>query len=254
MDCLEGLKLIKDESIDLIIVDPPYYKIVKENWDWRWETKQEYLEWCKEWIIECKRVLKKSGSFYIWGGVGKKSDTIIHLKLLIDDIGLYFKDWVTWKKQRGMGNRKGWLYTREEILWYVKDNKKFIWNKEEQYHNFCGTSNESKKRFKEGKGLRISNVWTDIKEQQLNGKNDKQLHLTPKPVKAIERIIKVHTKENDIVLDCFMGSGTTAIACINTNRNYLGFELNKDYYELAKNRINKHILDNNLQDKYSLIT
>jgi DNA modification methylase len=60
--------------------------------------------------------------------------------------------------------------------------------------------------------------------------------------------------EGDLVLDNCIGSGTTAIACINTNRNYIGFELDKEYYELAKNRINKHIIDNNLQDKYSLIT
>lgn len=85
-------------------------------------------------------------------------------------------------------------------------------------------------------------------------KNNYKLgHITPKPVEMIKHIISVSSNEGDIVLDCFMGSGSTAIACLNTNRNYIGFELNKEYYEIAKNRINKHILDNNLQDKYSLI-
>ena len=79
-------------------------------------------------------------------------------------------------------------------------------------------------------------------------------HVTPKPVPLIENIINHSSNPNDIILDPFIGSGTTAIACINTGRNYIGFELNKEYYELAKNRINKYILDNNLQDKYSLIT
>jgi site-specific DNA-methyltransferase (adenine-specific) len=79
------------------------------------------------------------------------------------------------------------------------------------------------------------------------------LHPTQKPVSLFEYLIKTYTNEGDLVLDNCMGSGTTAIACINTNRNYLGFELNEEYYELAKNRINKHILDNNLQDRYSLI-
>ena len=78
-------------------------------------------------------------------------------------------------------------------------------------------------------------------------------HPTVKPVKLIEYLITLITPPNGIVLDPFLGSGTTAIACINTNRNYIGFELDKQYYDIAKNRINKHILDNNLQDKYSLI-
>jgi len=78
-------------------------------------------------------------------------------------------------------------------------------------------------------------------------------HPTVKPVKLMEYLIKLVTPPEGIVLDPFLGSGTTVIACINTGRNYIGFELDKQYYEIAKNRINKHILDNNLQDKYSLI-
>lgn len=248
MNCIEGMKLIEDESVDLIIVDPPYYKIVKENWDHQWETKQEYLEWCKKWIVECKRVLKESGSFYIWGGVGEKSDTIIHLKLLIDDIGLYFKDWITWKKRRGMGNRKGWLYTREEILWYVKNNKKFVWNKEEQYNK--KERNQFKKGFSGYKCLsefkRFTNIWTDVPEILGNKKIN---HLTPKPIEAIERIIKVHTKENDVVLDCFMGSGTTAVAAKELNRNFIGFEINKEYVEIANKRLMATIVNKTNQIK-----
>ena len=79
------------------------------------------------------------------------------------------------------------------------------------------------------------------------------LHPTQKPVELFEYLIKTYTNEGETVLDNCIGSGTTAIACINTNRNYIGFEIEKRYYEIAKNRINKHILDNNLQDKYNLI-
>ena len=85
-------------------------------------------------------------------------------------------------------------------------------------------------------------------------KQERGLHPTQKPVPLFEYLIKTYTNEGEIVLDNCIGSGTTAIACINTNRNYIGFELNKEYYEIAKNRINKHIIDNNLQDKYNLIT
>lgn len=80
-----------------------------------------------------------------------------------------------------------------------------------------------------------------------------KIHPTQKPVALFEYLIKTYTNENELVLDNCIGSGTTAIACMNTNRNYIGFELNKEYYEIAKNRINQHIINNNLQDKYNLI-
>ena len=97
-------------------------------------------------------------------------------------------------------------------------------------------------------GRNKRSVWS------INTKPFKEAHFAVFPEELIETPIKAGCPENGIVMDIFMGSGTTAIACINTSRNYIGFELNKEYYEIAKNRINKHILDNNLQDRYSLIT
>jgi len=81
----------------------------------------------------------------------------------------------------------------------------------------------------------------------------KTIHPTQKPIALFEYLIKTYTQEGELVLDNCIGSGTTAIAAINTNRNYIGFELDKKYYELAKNRINQHIINNNLQEKYNLI-
>ena len=148
----------------------------------------------------------------------------------------YFKDLITWKKQRGIGMRKGWLYTREEIMWFVKDNKKFVWNKEKQYSKTelrkiekLFTGKIAKSKFK-----RLTNVWTDIMEQNIVGqKNPIKTHFTPKPLKALKRIIKLHTNINDLVLDCFLGSGTTAIACEILNRNFIGIEINQDYVNIA---------------------
>jgi site-specific DNA-methyltransferase (adenine-specific) len=82
---------------------------------------------------------------------------------------------------------------------------------------------------------------------------ERGLHPTQKPVKLCEYFIKTYTNENELILDNCFGSGSTFIACINTNRNFIGFELNQKYYNIAKNRINQHIIDNNLQDKYKLI-
>lgn len=238
-DCTNYLKTLEDNSIDLIVVDPPYFGIVKEEWDNQWDNKLDFMEWCKEWMIESLRVLKDTGSFYIWGQVGELSDILIHQKLLLDDLGFHFKDWITWKKRRGLGNRKGWLYTREECLWYVKDNKKFQWNESEQY-------SQEKSSFTKGfsgyelksENKRITNVWNDIPEFI----GDKGLlHYTPKPVEAIERIIKSHTLKRDTVLDFFAGSGTTGVAAKKNNRNCILVEKDNNSINEIKRRLSDEI-------------
>jgi len=236
MDCVQGLNLIEDNSVDLIIIDPPYI-VTKEQWDKKDVVSPQLSK-------ELFRVLKSTGNFYCWGGIGEKSQTIINWFLIFKNTGWYFKDWITWKKQRGMGMRKGWLYTREEVLWFVKDNKKFIWNTECQYSTEKYDDAWIKRLKKEYK--RLTNVWTDIKEETLSGltgikdiiKKDKN-HFTPKPEKAIERIILAHTTKNDIVLDCFLGSGTTAYCAKKLNRNYIGIDNNKYYCEIAEERLEK---------------
>jgi len=232
-DCREYMKTLPSECVDLIIADPPYYGIVKAKWDNQWKTKEEYLKWCEEWVKESFRILKPTGSFYCWGSIGEKSDILIDQKRLIDNIGFHFKDWITWKKQRGMGNRQGYLYAREELLWYVKDNKKFIWDKENQYLEECGKSNVSKQYMKTtGHGARITSIWTDITESGLRG--SKKLaqgkgHLTPKPLETSERMIKVSSKKGDLVYIPFAGSGSEIESCINNNRNWIATEINDDY-------------------------
>src|SRR3990167_8975584 len=123
-DCFDLLKLIDSNSVDLIIIDPPYLT-TKEKWD-----KTEIVN--EELSRELFRVAKNSCSLYVWCGIGEKSQSLIRWFPIFNK-DWYFKDLITWKKQRGIGMRKGWLYTREEIMWFVKDNKKFIWNTDNQY-------------------------------------------------------------------------------------------------------------------------
>jgi len=228
-DCRKELHKVRDESIDLIILDPPYLT-TREVWD-----QEEVVSLELSQLLYTKA--KPSCSLYVWCGIGEKSQSLIRWFPLFSEIW-YFKDLITWKKRRGIGMRKGWLYTREEILWFVKDNKRFVWNKEEQYNQ--DEKNEFTEGFSGYKCLsefkRITNVWTDIPEI-LGRKGIK--HFTPKPLKALERILRVHTKEGDIVLDCFMGSGTTGVACKKLNRHFVGIELNQEFFNLARDRINE---------------
>jgi len=149
--------------VDLIILDPPYGGVVKEKWDARHPLTKYFIE-------DLYRVLKETGSIYIWCGIGEKSQSLIEFFNLFKESEFFFKDLITWKKQKGIGMRKGWLYTREECLWYVKNNKKFVWNKENQYLETHTGSNISKAYMeKTGHGARITNVWTDITEPSMRG-------------------------------------------------------------------------------------
>lgn len=244
-DCFEEIKKIEDNFIDLIIIDPPYLT-TSEKWD-----KVEIVN--EELSNQLFRIAKDSCSLYVWCGIGEKSQSLIRWFPIFSK-NWHFKDLITWKKQRGIGMRKGWLYTREEIMWFVKDNKKFVWNKENQYGNEHRViqkyifKNEKKMEYlnRLNPYKRFSNIWIDINEIGMgDGYNihsdaiekNKNLHFTPKPLKALERIIKCHTKENNLILDCFAGSGSTGLAAKNLNRQFILIEKEKQYYDVCLKRL-----------------
>lgn len=253
-DCLDVLPKIKPNCIDLIVADPPYYGVVKDKWDNVSSNMQEHINWSKQWLVPAIATLKDSASLYVWGGIGEKSDNIIHVKLLLDTLNMHFKDLITWQKDRGMGHRRGWLYAREECLWYVKDNKQFIWNELHQY----GT--ERRKRDKglpEGKtrlGLngatfksefkRLTSVWSDISELGSDVLNKQTPHVTPKPLKAIERIVNAHiTDQDQVILDPFLGSGTTGQVCAKLGLRFIGIEKDTTAFEDAVKHIKASLME-----------
>lgn len=228
----EVLPKLQPNSVDLIIIDPPFIGVItKSRWD-RMEQVDESL------VEELYRVAKESCSIYIWCGIGEKSQSLIRWFSLFQK-KFHFKDLITWKKNRGIGMRKGWLYTREECMWFVKDNKKFIWNKDAQYSTERRAFDVVKKGgepVNKSKFKRITNVWTDINELGFgtcpkNFSKSRPKHFTPKPIELFERIIKSHTKEGDLVLDCFAGTGVTGEACKLLNRSYILVEKDKENIE-----------------------
>lgn len=236
-DCLSfmnKLEIGRDgfEGFDLIIADPPYYKIVKDDWDNQWDTLEEWVEWHNGWVSECKRLLKSRGSFYYYGGVSN----ISHIKILLDKYFI-FRNWITWHKKRGIGGKNNWMFTREELLFYTKSDK---YDFNVMYSDKSGTSNASKKKFKEtGKGLRLSNVWNDILEMGWNNTGKCKMS-AEKPVKIGERIILSSTNENQLVYIPFAGSGSEIEACDKNNRNWVSTEINKEYIEgIINPRLNR---------------
>lgn len=233
-DYRNALPVMESESVDLIIIDPPYLT-TKEKWD-----KEEQVT--PELSKELFRIAKPSCSLYVWCGIGEKSQSLIRWFPLFSE-DWHFKDLITWKKQRGIGMRKGWLYTREELMWFVKDNSQFFWNTKEQYLTGVTRKRDSHrellgqngKPFK-SKFKRISNVWDDFTEEGSDVLGIRT-HFTPKPIKALDRIVRCNSDAGDVVLDCFGGSGSTAIACINTQRDFIIIEKDKDIFDNMKIRI-----------------
>lgn len=235
-DCLEGMKCIPDKSIDCIICDLPY-GMTKISWD-------SVIPIDKLWE-QYNRILKSNGNVVLFS-VGLFTYTLIQSN--IKD----FKYKLIWEKNvpTGMASAK----TRpmkyyEEICIFNKG--KAIYNpimKERvgigkacyNYDHYCGESNhltlaKQPKRY-DPDFVQPSDVLHFNVVPNRNGK----LHPTQKPVDLVEYLIKTYSNEGDIILDNCMGSGTTAIAALNTNRNFIGFELDETYFNIAINRINNY--------------
>ena len=230
-DCITYMKTLPDNSLNLIIADPPYFRIVKDNWDNQWKSIDEYLAWSKLWIIECNRILKDTGSFYMWGGIGKnKEHPIFKLIEICEDAEFIFQDWITWKKQKGLGSRKGYMFIREELLYYTKSQKDFTINTPylDEIAKNHGRLDKTKINYK-----RCGNVWVDINEVTVGNliHTERVNHPTQKPLKACDRIIKTSSNENDLVYIPFAGSGSEIESCINNNRNWIATETNEQYID-----------------------
>ena len=243
MDCLEGMKYIDDKSIDMILCDLPYGTTAC-----KWDVIIPFEPLWEQY----ERIIKDNGAIVL------TASQPFTTKLINSNIEM-FKYNLVWEKPQGVDPfmaKKRPLNNIEDIVIFYKrqptynpqyeKGKPYKITRDKKPRNYEITDTVMKETTTVNDGYRLPKRIIRIKQER-------GLHPTQKPVPLFEYLIKTYTNEGEIVLDNCIGSGTTAIACINTNRNYIGFELDKKYYEIAKNRINKHILDNNLQDRYSLI-
>lgn len=218
-NCLERIKEIEDGSVDCIITDPPYDINYCE-----WDKEQDWKTLAKEF----KRVLKPNGNVIVFQGWSNVAET---KRILETEFTL--KNWIIYDRIKGRGGKTDLVSTREDILWFVNNEKNYTFNKM--------PSNIKKKTG--GLGLRngckyraMSNVWTDI-SPIVPWSKERVKHPTQKPIQLMKRCVELWSNENDVVLDCFMGSNSTGVACLKTNRKFIGIELDKEYYEIAKERM-----------------
>jgi DNA modification methylase len=241
MDCFEGLKDVFSKSVDLIVTDPPYFienlkedislkcmrkknKNIKRgifgstnmvfhaDWD-SFKDLDEYKWFMLRLLKEFKRILKPKGQVYMF-----MSWHHLHwLRTMLEEKGFHFYKYLVWYKSDVMGlfpNQYG--NNHEHIMWF--------------------RNNERYGEVKLNIGCKQRDVFTD------NSTNNAYrfecgLHPTPKPINLIRTLVKNGSDEGDLILDCFMGSGTTAVACKQTNRHFIGFDNNAGYCETANKRL-----------------
>jgi site-specific DNA-methyltransferase (adenine-specific) len=247
-DVLEALRGIPSESIDFIFADPPYFlsndgftvksgKAVSVNkgaWDkiFGFDSETDFHE---AWIADCLRVLKPNGTIAISGTY----HSIYKCGFLLQKLGCRIINDIAWFKPNGAPALAGRNFTasHETILWASKGKKaKHVFN----YSISKNWDVENDKLYSKGKQMR--SVWSipsTPKREKLEGN-----HPTQKPLELLKRLVAMCTNEGDTVLDPFCGSGTTGVACVLLNRNFIGIDLDQSYLDLSAKRMKAANEDN----------
>ena len=236
-DCLKYLETVEDNSVDMILTDPPYFIGFDggEGWDSQWKTERDYLKWCNHWTNHLVRVLKPNRMMIVWGTL--KTDTFLKYKLMLSLFDqLRPQNEIVWSYNWG-GRSKNNFARKHEYAWCYSKGDEFLFNDSD-----IRVERKVKKNLRTGKDYTQGTIPTCVweKNNHTTSKDHCGWHPTTKNLEILQRMIKAYSNENDTILDIFMGSGSTAIACKLTNRNYIGCETNNNYIKLSKERIDSY--------------
>lgn len=215
-DCLERMKEIPDGSVGMVLTDPPYNIARKNNFHTMGRAGIDFGEWDKgfdlfSYMEEIPRVLHKDGSIVIFNAWKNLGD----IARFGESLGLVVKDMLRWEKSNPMPRNRDrrYIVDYECAVWMTMPKAKWVFNKQSETYD------------------------RPLFKGPLTSKSEKTGHTTQKPVYLMEKLLKIHSNEGQTVLDPFMGSGTTGVACKNLNRNFIGIELDEEYFKIAKQRI-----------------
>ena len=233
-DCLELMKDIPDKSIDMILCDLPY-GTTKNKWD-------SVIPLNKLWN-KYERIIKDNGAIVLF------SQMPFSAELVHSNLKLFKYEWI-WQKDNGTGflnAKKMPLKIHENILVFYK--KLPLYNPQmrtgfKPYKCKQGRHSTNYGAYEQGHITESNGERYPI--DIIKFKKDSGLHPTQKPVELLEYLIKTYTNENETVLDNCMGSGSTGVACVNTNRNFIGYELDEHYFQIAKERLEQHECKTNI--------
>ena len=229
-DCLEKMKEIESGSVDLILTDTPYGTTAC-----KWDSVIPFDPMWKQ----LNRIIKPNGAIVLFGSEPFSS------ALRVSNIKNFKYDWI-WRKSRPSGSmlcnkqplrnieNVSVFYKKQCVYFPQMSETKRVSEKERTVDKGEIVSNQKLKRKFDNNGLAFPRQVVDF-----SNPNNNSLHPTQKPVLLLEYLIKTYTLENETVLDFTMGSGSTGVACVNTNRNFIGIEMDDKYFEIAENRINE---------------
>jgi len=228
-DCLEVMKSIPDNSINMILCDLPY-GTTQNKWD-------SVIDLNKLWL-QYNRICK--------GAIVLTAQTPFDKVLGFSNLKNLKYEWI-WKKESGTGflnSKKAPLKNHENILVFYEKQPTYNPQMRTGFKPYvCKQGNTKSKNYGEQTGAITKSNGDRYPLTVIEFKRDKEkIHPTQKPVGLMEYLIKTYTNEEDMVLDNCMGSGTTGVACKNLNRNFIGIELDKDYFQMAEKRINNFLL------------
>lgn len=243
IDCQEGIPLIKNDTIEInsTITSPPYNigkiyeNVIPVN---------EYIDWLANIINIIYDITISTGSFLLNVGyfeVPNKGKAVPITYLIWDKTKFYLNQEIIWNYGAGVAAKKFLSPRNEKILWFLKNKDNYTFNLDAIRDPNVKYPNQKKN----GKlrcntiGKNPSDVWQIAKVTSGANRSSKERtsHPAQFPTDLIDRMVLGFTNQNDLILDPFIGSGTTAISCIQHNRKCIGFEINKEYCEIAKNRI-----------------
>ena len=243
-DCIEALRALPDRSVDLVFADPPYnlqlggdllrpdnskVDAVDDHWD-QFASFAAYDAFTRDWLTECRRVLKDNGSLWVIGSY----HNIFRVGSTLQDLGFWILNDVIWRKSNPMPNFKGTRFTNahETLIWAAKGQgaKRYTFN-----YDAMKMANDE---------LQMRSDWTlplCTGEERVKDADGNKGHPTQKPEALLHRVILSSSKPGDLILDPFFGVGTTGAAAKRLGRRFIGLEREPDYVALAKDRIAKVI-------------
>ena len=213
-DCLDVMNGLIEQGIKVnaVITDPPYNIAKDNNFHTMGRSGIDFGEWDKgfdlfSYINKVYKILDKNGSFVVFNDWKNLGD----ISRYAESLGFVTKDMIRLEKTNPMPRNRDRRYITdfECAIWFTMPKAKWVFNRQSDTYE----------------------------RPKYVGSIEKGLHPTQKNLGLMEWLVKIHSNENDLILDPFMGSGTTGVACINTNRKFIGIELDEKYFNIARNRI-----------------
>ena len=244
-DCVELLPSLPEASARIVIADPPYGNVLQQTWDTQWRDGEAYVDWSLRWMSGAMHTLVPGGLLYCFGQTGKREHLFLHLMSRACEQWQYH-DLIIWDRVVGYNDRADSFTPAYEMVLVLRKEGEPFFNKDAARETYDRATRERyarDTRYKDmtarlkhlKKGKKATNLW---RLPSLKGaSNEKCGHPSQKPEKVIERIIVSSSRPGELVIDPFLGSGTTAAVALRLSRSCIGIEQDADYLAMAQARL-----------------